>query len=65
MYTLGIVPTPPPPPLTTSYDPPHRRLRRRVLCALLLRFEDLLRGSVSLEAVRVSGSGLLLQSWPL
>ena len=45
-----------------NYDPPRRRLRRWFLRVLVLRFEDILRGSGSLEAVRVSGFGLLLQS---
>ena len=45
-----------------NHDPPHRCLHCRILCALVLRFKDLLRGTGSLETVRVSGSILLLQS---
>ena len=65
LYILGMPAVPYPPLSTRDYDPPHRRLRRWVLCAHVLRFEDILRGSGSLEAVRVSGSGLFLRSWSI
>lgn len=47
------------PPLTTNYERLHQRLRRRVVRALALCFEQVSRGTVALEATRVSTAASL------
>jgi len=57
--------------LFLSFSPPpivgddwlHRRLRRRILCTLVLHFEDVLPGSCSLEADKVGSFVLPPQNW--
>jgi len=61
LYLGGRVRWSPSLPLIVSYGRPHRRLHCRTLCALILCFEDMFRGSGSLEAARVSGSVLLFK----
>lgn len=51
-----------PPPIVDD-DWLHRRLRRRILCTLVLRFEDVLPGSCSLEADKVGSFILPPQNW--